>query len=121
MNKRSVGGKYESICAQYLKENGVTVLEQNFYCRFGEIDLIGKDGEGVLLFVEIKYRANSDMGHPAQAVDRRKIRKICKSADYYRMKEKIDLDTPCRFDVISVLGDEISWIQNAFEYVGKAW
>ena len=57
VNKRKVGTDYEKQAAEYLKKKGLKILEQNFYCRMGEIDIIAKDRE-YLVFVEVKYRRN---------------------------------------------------------------
>ena len=67
MNKREVGAAYEEAAAVFLEKNGVRILERNFRCRQGEIDLIGRDGE-YLVFFEVKYRKNADAGLPAEAV-----------------------------------------------------
>ena len=58
MNKRQVGTQYESMAVQYLTEAGYHILERNFRCRTGEIDIIAKDG-AYLVFVEVKYRASA--------------------------------------------------------------
>ena len=56
MNKRALGKKYEEKACQYLESQGMKIVEKNFRCRQGEIDLIGFHGE-YLAFVEVKYRA----------------------------------------------------------------
>ena len=115
MNKREVGTEYEELSKNYLQKNGVKILEQNFRNRFGEVDLIGKDGE-YLVFFEVKYRKSLKQGHPLEAVTKAKQRQICKVADYYRVLKKIGEFSPIRFDVIAILGDEITWLKNAFYY-----
>ena len=67
--------------AAYLKKKGYQILEANFRCRFGEIDLIARDG-GYLVFIEVKYRS-SPTGDSLEAVNRRKQRKIIRVAEYY--------------------------------------
>lgn len=115
MNNRRVGAqKEEEVCAHLLSE-GVHILERNFRCRQGEIDVIGYDG-GYLVFFEVKYRKTSNKGNAAQAVGMAKQRKICRVADYYRFLHHCTEDTPVRFDVIAVDGKQLSWIQNAFDY-----
>lgn len=115
-NKRSIGTKYEEIAKQYLSKSGVKILDNNFRCKIGEIDLIGKNGD-TYVFVEVKYRKDLSLGHPAEAVDYKKRRTICRVADYYRMKYKISEYVPCRFDVVAILRDEIIWYKNAFDYI----
>lgn len=114
-NKRTTGSRYEEQAAVFLQENGVRILERNFRCRQGEIDLIGKEGSTVVFF-EVKYRKNDACGMPAEAVDRRKQARICRAADIYRMKRRLYDNVSLRFDVIAVLGGEITWYRNAFEY-----
>ena len=115
MNNRRVGAqKEEEVCAHLLSE-GVRILERNFRCRQGEIDVVGYDRE-YLVFFEIKYRRTPDKGNAAQAVGTAKQRKICRVADYYRFLHCCAEDTPVRFDVIAVDGEQLSWIKNAFEY-----
>ena len=114
MNRRKEGAYYENLVAEYLKTQGYEILEKNYRCRIGEIDLIAKEGE-TLVFVEVKYRRSSEAGDPAEAVDYRKQKKISRVAEYYCWKKQ-KLNQPCRFDVICVLGQEIRHIVNAFDY-----
>lgn len=88
----------------------------NFRCKVGEIDIIARD-EDYLVFCEVKYRSSDVYGYPAEAVNINKIRKICKVSDYYRLIHKISDDSKIRFDVVSIKGEEISWIKNAFDYI----
>ncbi|MGB8454758.1 MAG: YraN family protein [Anaerocolumna sp.] len=115
-NKRAVGAKQEQVAADYLRENGYLILESNFRCRTGEIDVIAKD-DGYLVFVEVKYRKNTAKGLPQEAVDLHKRQKITRTAQFYILRNHIPADIPCRFDVVTILGQEISIIQNAFDSV----
>lgn len=112
-NNRSVGTEYERKAADYLRTHGYEILEKNFRCRSGEIDLIGKDGE-YLVFIEVKYRSSDRMGEPAEAVNYRKQRAIIRVAKFYMLKNQISEDTPCRFDVVVILENEITLLQDAF-------
>ena len=103
------------MAASYLKKNSITILEMNFRSKSGEIDIIGKDND-YLVFFEVKYRNSSQMGSPKEAVDYRKIKKICRVSDYYRLIHRLDESTPIRYDVISIKGEDIEWIKNAFYY-----
>ena len=67
-------------------------------------------------FVEVKYRSGRAMGEGSCAVDARKQRRICSTAAWYLMEYHLPATTPCRFDVVSVDGEEISLIQDAFAY-----
>ena len=116
-NRRRLGIVYEVRVADYLRQKGYLVLEQNFSCRFGEIDLICKK-EDCLVFVEVKYRGGSCYGAPAEAVNAEKRRRICNTASYYLYKHHLPMTTPCRFDVAAVSGQSIQVIENAFPYTG---
>lgn len=94
---------------------GYEILEYNFYTRTGEIDIIAKQEE-YLVFAEVKYRKNSSKGHPLEAVSLQKQRRISKSALYY-MKRKGVSEMAVRFDVVSILDDEIQVVQNAFDFI----
>lgn len=112
-NKRQTGAAYELKAEEYLLGNGYKILERNFRNRSGEIDLIAKK-DGVIRFVEVKYRTTSDFGNPLEAVDARKQNQIRKVAMYYLMKNKLSEWTPCQFDVIAFEGEEMTHIENAF-------
>lgn len=113
VNRRRVGTHYEQLAANYLRSQGVTILERNYRCPRGEIDLIGLDGR-YLVFVEVKYRRDGRQGDPSEAVTGWKQRRICQTARYYLYGHRYGEDTPCRFDVISIRNEEIRWIKNAF-------
>ena len=120
MNTRQAGTDKERFAAEYLKQQGMHILEQNFRARQGEIDLIGSH-EGYLVFVEVKYRSSKTKGTALDAVDIRKQRQICKVADYYRMLHKVSLNTPIRYDVVAVQGEnEIQWLKNAFPHIYRS-
>ena len=116
-NKRKLGARYEEKAAEYLQNRGYFILCRNFRCRQGEIDLIARQG-GDLVFIEVKYRGGGGNGLPQEAVTRGKQRTICRTADYYRMSHGYGEDTSCRFDVVAILGEEITLYQNAFPYTG---
>ena len=116
MNKRSVGTGKEEEAAKFLAECGLKVTNRNYRNRFGEIDLIATDGE-YTVFVEVKYRKTASSGHPEEAVDIQKARKISKVADYYRIHKKLSDDAPIRFDVVAIEGGRFKWYKNAFSYM----
>jgi len=113
-NKRQTGTAYEEQAARWLENRGIRVIEKNYRCRQGEIDLIARDGK-YLVFVEVKYRSSTEKGYPAEAVDARKQRRITRAAAFYCYEHRFCEDQPCRFDVVSILGDEITYYKNAFE------
>ena len=115
MDKVREGRFWETAAAEYLRQAGVQILEQNFRCSQGEIDLIGCH-QGCLIFFEVKYRKNERFGRPEEAVGAGKQQRICRCADVYLYRRRIGDGQPVRFDVIAICGDRIAWIQNAFDY-----
>jgi putative endonuclease len=113
MNKREVGSRFEQRAADFLMEHGYVILEYNFRSKMGEIDLIAKD-EDYLCFIEVKFRSNLQKGFPAEAITPQKIKRIIRTAQFYMLLHKIPEDTPCRFDVVDILKDNITLIKNAF-------
>lgn len=116
MNKRWIGTQYEEIAVSYLKEAHYEIVEQNFRCRMGEIDIIAREGD-CLVFIEVKFRKDTRKGTALEAVSLTKQKIICKVAQYYLMIHSASGDLPCRFDVIGITGDEITLVKNAFEYI----
>ncbi len=112
MNKRSVGTAYENIAADYLKYCGMVILERNFHCRYGEIDIIAQDREAIC-FVEVKYRSSADFGYPSEAVNRRKQSKIIAVSNAYLSEHGMS-DVVRRYDVVEIIGDKIRILKNSF-------
>ena len=81
-NNRETGSRHELQAAAFLTDRGYVILEKNYRCRTGEIDLIAKDG-GYLVFVEVKFRSSKGSGDPAEAVDAKKKSRIAGAARYY--------------------------------------
>lgn len=117
MNKREVGKAYEERAEEYLKEQGFRILERNFRVRQGEIDLIGYH-KGALVFVEVKYRKDKRKGLPEEAVTAAKQRQISKIAKFYLMLHPVAGRMSCRYDVVAICGEEITWYENAFMHQG---
>lgn len=111
-----IGNDYEKRAGKYLEEQGYRILEYNFHCRTGEIDIIARQRD-LLIFCEVKYRKNNAKGTPLEAVNHRKQQTISKVAMYYLTVHGLS-NMNCRFDVIGFQDDEIIWIPNAFEYAG---
>ena len=94
------------------------MIDRNFRCRLGEIDLVMQDGE-CLVFVEVRYRKAHGFGSAATSVDVRKQRKLTRAARFFLSRHRRLANRPVRFDVIGidvVAGDElrIEWIRDAF-------
>lgn len=115
INRRRMGALQEQKAVQYLEEQGYRIIRQNYWTRFAELDIIAREKE-YLCFVEVKYRANAYYGAPEGVITSKKMRRMGKAAEGYMMENRILPDTPMRFDVILILGEEITLIRNAFEY-----
>ena len=118
----SLGDRGETAACGFLKEHGYEILEKNYQCKIGEIDVIARR-QGRLAFVEIKTRTSVQRGMPQEAVDPRKQAKIFKVAQWY-MKEKKLVKIPVAFDVVAVLWKEgevpeMRLIAGAFEKEDK--
>lgn len=118
MDTKSLGRWGEERAAEYLCHNGLNVLERNYRCPVGEIDIIAMQGN-TLVFIEVKTRRSLRYGLPAEAVTFKKQMKYFKIAQYY-MKENGIKDLNCRFDVVEViLGHDgscrLNHIVNAFQ------
>ena len=116
-NRRTIGATYEKIAGAYLEMQGYQILEYNYRYRRGEIDIVAQEGE-YLVFCEVKYRADKKTGHPAEAVDYRKQKTISQCALYYLTAHGMT-DRACRFDVLSIEGEQITLYRNAFDYAGQ--
>lgn len=111
------GNEGEKIAADYLIKQSCQILERNFRCKYGEIDIIARE-EPYLIIVEVKNRTNIRKGSPAEAVDWRKRKKICRTFNYYRMIHHLDEYVMVRFDVMEIYHSKTCrWIKNAFEYI----
>lgn len=115
-NKRQLGSQKEQMAAEYLIEKGWKILDRNFYCRQGEIDLIAISPEQILVFLEVKYRKDKKNGLPEEAVNKKKQEKIQKAARIYLYQKGISMNRKCRFDVVAIIGDRLKLIENAFGY-----
>ena len=113
INRRKLGAEKELLAAEYLKANGYQILEQNYFTRSGEIDLIAKES-GYLVFLEVKYRKDTVTGHPEEAVTYQKQQRIIRAARYYMLTHGFGEYTPCRFDVVAITGEKVRVIKNAF-------
>lgn len=107
------GERAEAQAARYLDKHGLKILARNWHCRFGEIDLIARDG-AVLVFVEVRARASRSHGGAAESINAAKRKRLTAAANLYLARTRSD--TPCRFDALLIEGDEhIQWIRNAFD------
>jgi len=116
---KSRGDEGEDKALVYLQDQGLVLVERNYRvargpsARGAEVDLIMRDRDGTLVFVEVRARSGSDHGGAAATVSRSKQRKCIMGAQYYLMK--LREWPPCRFDVIAIDGDALHWIPAAFD------
>lgn len=111
--KRRDGIVAEDLAAEFLSRHGLAILERNYRCRGGEIDLVARDGT-TLVFVEVRYRRSRRFGGAAASVDARKQARILLAARHYLAARG---DAPCRCDVVALDALDpgcIEWIRNAF-------
>jgi len=112
-HKQLLGEKHEALACAMLQEHGLKLLRQNFSCRLGEIDLIMQD-EATLVFVEVRYRRNSNHGGAAASITRTKQKRIIRTALFYQQKHAPN--AAMRFDAVTIDGDnDPQWICSAFD------
>lgn len=97
---RELGQLGEELAVDLLKAKGYIILERNFRCKLGEIDIIARDKD-TLVFLEVRSKSSSGFGVPQESVNYKKQRTIRRVAEYYLIKNKLQNDF-CRFDVIAV-------------------
>lgn len=112
LSRRARGFLYERRACRYLKTQGLRLIEQNFNCPLGEIDLIMQD-KNCLVFVEVRYRKNPDPVSSLESIGFRKQQRLSKTALYYLKQHKLSTQ-PCRFDVVGFDGLKLQWIKRAF-------
>ncbi len=117
-NNRKIGDEKERFVCEWLEKEGYSILERNFRCRIGEIDIVAREGT-YLVFLEVKYRSGISCGDPFEAVGYRKMRTISRVALFYLIRHGYTMDVPIRFDVVAVSGEkelQVTLCRNAFEY-----
>ena len=113
MNKRTIGTEMELRASDFLEKQGFQILERNFQCRTGKIDIVAWE-RNTLCFLEVKYRQNQHYGSPFAAITPHKQKTIRQVAAHYMLTHHISQNTPCRFDAVGILGNEIELIRDAF-------
>ncbi|HEY0269216.1 MAG TPA: YraN family protein, partial [Methyloradius sp.] len=95
----NLGNQAEKIAADYLLQQGLKLLETNYRCRFGEIDLVMRDNK-TLVFVEVRLRSNSMFGGAAYSINASKQKKLIITAEHYLQQHNAAAKMACRFDAI---------------------
>ena len=102
------------LSCDYLNKNGLEIVEINFRCKIGEIDIIAKDGD-YYVFIEVKYRKNTVHGDPLEAVTYKKQQRIRLASMFYMKNKGYNPEkTNIRYDVIGITGSKITHIKDAF-------
>lgn len=117
MQTRNIGTAYEDLAVAYLQQQNLHILQRNFSCKLGEIDVIAQDKDS-LIFAEVRYRKNSAYGGAAASVTATKQRKIIRTAQFFLQSRTWAQENNCRFDVIAITQSTqlptIEWIKDAF-------
>lgn len=110
--KQRIGQGGEDQALAYLQAQGLALVARNFRCKSGEIDLIMRERQ-TLVFVEVRKRAKGRFGSAADSITPAKQRKLMLAAQFYLLR--FATAPACRFDVIAIDGEQLSWIKNAIE------
>jgi len=117
MQKKELGKKGEELALRFLKKKGYRIIEKNYVCKMGEMDIIGKEKD-TLVFIEVKTRTSTEFGPPQLAVHSSKQRQLSKVALNYLNEKRLN-DVKARFDVVAIVleqnREEIDLIRDAFE------
>ena len=119
---KSVGDAAEERALEHLLRQGLTLVARNYRlaggprARGAEIDLILRDGDGTLVFVEVRVRADGRAGGAAASITGLKQRRIVRAAQHYLMR--LPQCPPCRFDVVAIEGERLEWLRAAFDAGG---
>ena len=108
--RHEIGKIGEELAVKYLKGNGYEIIERNFECKQGEIDIIAKDKEKYV-FIEVKTRTNENYGRPKEAVNQVKKKHIYKSTECYTYTHNIE-NEPIRIEVIEIYKKKEKYILN---------
>lgn len=117
MDRNRIGTDAEKAAETFLRKQHLKLLERNFHCRFGEIDLIMFE-QDTLVFIEVRKRRDQRFGGAAMSVDYRKQQKIITTAQFFLSQHPKHADKNCRFDVIAFESDAAPsaplWYKDAF-------
>ena len=121
LTQPTLGQQKEQQAKSWLEQQHIEIIAQNYHCRGGEIDLIGlsktsKNVPARLIFFEVKYRKNSQYGHPSEFVTPQKQQRLLLCAQHFLLKNPNFSDYPMQFDVITFEGAQRipEWIEDAF-------
>lgn len=115
--KQRVGQAAEQQALAFLQGHGMKLVQRNFLCKMGEIDLIMRNGN-TLIFVEVRYRSHTDYGGGLESITPHKQKRIIRTAQYFLLQNPEWRHAPCRIDVIALSRkgeNPIQWIPNAIQ------
>lgn len=118
-SRKNLGDQGETQALHYLQRQGLHLLERNYRvaagpgARAGEVDLIMRDRDGTLVFIEVRWRADASHGGAASSVTGRKQRRLIFAARHYLLRHASP--PPCRFDVLAIEGGTVEWLRAAFD------
>src|SRR3989338_2012488 len=116
MNRQLTGKMGEDIAVDFLQKSGYKIVERNFRCKLGEIDIIALD-KNILIFIEVRTKKTSSFCTPQETVNFSKQKKIQRLSLYYLMKKQIK-NKDCRFDVVAI---DLSKGKNGIELFKNAF
>jgi putative endonuclease len=119
-SRKTTGDDGESRALAHLQREGLLLVQRNYrvargpYARAGEVDLILRERDGTLVFVEVRVRGDLSHGGAAASIGAHKRRRITYAAAHYLMRLS-SAPPPCRFDVVAIDGDSVQWLKAAFD------
>lgn len=125
--RREAGARFESHALAFLQRQRLVLVARNVHCRAGELDLVMRDRDGTLVFVEVRARTRHGYGGAAASVGWHKQQRILRAARYYlanlasqsmRAHAREALPLACRFDVVTFDGGRLAWLRDAFREDG---
>ncbi|MCA3071865.1 MAG: YraN family protein [Rhodocyclaceae bacterium] len=112
--RQADGHEGEDQAAAHLAGAGLRVLSRNWRCRAGELDIVARDADGTLVFVEVRRRASAAFGGAAASITPAKQLRLARAAELYRQVMRCT-QQPCRFDVVLIESGRLEWIRDAFQ------
>ncbi len=116
---KAIGDDAESLALAYLQRQGLVLVQRNYrvaggpHARGAEVDLILRERDGTLVFVEVRARATASHGGALASVGPAKQRRIVRAARHYLLR--LPALPPCRFDVVAIEAAQVNWVRAAFD------
>lgn len=107
------GKEGEKLAETFLIKKGYTILDKNFICNGGELDIIAKSSQNELVFIEVKHYTNTNWTHPLESITKAKQKRILKAAKYYLFTHNA-FENLIRFDAIIITSNQTQHLENIF-------